>query len=280
MIFEAVCNFKGIQVVGFIHDLTLAEEDICANREHIEKRRIPEMTLDKVEETAPDIIFLCGYMKILKTNLLDKYLFLNIHGGILPKWRGLSCNSWSIVNGEEKIGYSIHRVREELDDGELYKVFSVTLNRNEKYGDARKRLKQKVCEELEDCFVQIIEGRLLPVAQDKRDIVYTTRFRKEDGKITDWDITTSKLMGLYRVLGYPYGSGIFITIKGEEYEVLEMGEGEVSPSIGSNGPVVFAYDDGSVLIKTLDTAVRVYQLRNSLDEVIIPGNILKIGARL
>lgn len=57
------------------------------------------------------MVFICSYSKIIKSELINKYLFVNIHAGILPKWRGFNANCWAIINGEHKVGYSLHRAR-------------------------------------------------------------------------------------------------------------------------------------------------------------------------
>ena len=170
-----------------------------------------------------------------------------------------------MINGENKVGYSLHRVRPKFDAGEIYKIIDVELEENETYQSARKRLQDKLCDQLEDIF--------------DNDVVYNCKLRQSDGDI-DWNNSTSYIMGLFRV--FNGGTGIRLFDKNfRPYEIINMTPAnEIANSIGVPGSIVNNYDNGAVLIKTKDTAVKVYELIDESGKRIKPAEIFKIGMRL
>ena len=96
MIFEQVMNFKEIEVVGMIIDNSLPSEEVFEIRQKLSDIGVKENFFEDIEKINPDLIFLCGYNKLLRTDLLDKFIFVNVHAGILPKWRGFNSNCWAI----------------------------------------------------------------------------------------------------------------------------------------------------------------------------------------
>lgn len=67
-----------------------------------------------------NVVLLISYPGIIKESQLEKFLFLNIHNSLLPKYRGLHAMVWALLNDEKIIGYSIHKVVNHLDAGEIY----------------------------------------------------------------------------------------------------------------------------------------------------------------
>lgn len=80
-----------------------------------------------------DLAVSLNYPKIIGQNIIDLFRIgiLNAHGGDLPRYRGNACQSWAIINGEDKIGLCIHKMKgDELDSGDiiLKKYFPITIN--------------------------------------------------------------------------------------------------------------------------------------------------------
>lgn len=277
---ETAARFSGIQVVGVIAEPAAAREETDRLVQFFSEYGVPEIGLEDIEAINPDMIFVCGYTKIICSDLLEQYLFVNIHAGILPKWRGTSANSWAIINGEEEIGYSFHRVTDVLDGGDIYYREIITLLENEKYGDARKRLLARMEEKLETILVNIISGIYKPVPQEGCSYVYCSKFRKTDGEIKSWDIPVSTLTGCYRILGQPYGTGMFLFYKGEKYEILDMEADALhEKAIGICGAVVLTKGD-CVWIKAADGAVKISKLKDAGGNILGAAQLLRIGNRL
>ena len=66
-----------------------------------------------------DVVFSVGYLKKIESEIIENYEIINLHPSLLPKYKGLMTHKRMLINNEIKYGYSIHRVTEYLDDGEI-----------------------------------------------------------------------------------------------------------------------------------------------------------------
>ncbi len=280
VICKTILNFKNISLQGVIVDTSIPFEDIQYTRSFFLENNIPNIELTDIEAIKPDMVFVCGYTKIIRSELLKKYLFINIHAGVLPKWRGFSANAWAIINDEKQVGYSFHRVTDEIDGGDIYHKIIIKLNEDEKYGDARNRLYYIVEQDLEHIFLKIIKKQIQPESQKNKNYVYCTKLQKADGEIFNWNQKSSVILGLYRVLGHPYGTGVYLFYRNKQYEIMEMKRDVLYEySIGICGAVTLV-KGRSAWIKTLDGAVIISQLRDENNQLFDASQILHIGYRL
>jgi len=72
-----------------------------------------------------DIVFSVGYLKKINSKIIENYEIINLHPSLLPKYKGLMTHKRMLINNEARYGYSIHKVTNYLDDGEI-------LNQNER----------------------------------------------------------------------------------------------------------------------------------------------------
>tara|TARA_A100001015_G_scaffold86698_1_gene96346 strand:- start:86 stop:616 length:531 start_codon:yes stop_codon:yes gene_type:complete len=66
-----------------------------------------------------DIIFSVGYMKVINNKLIDKHNIINLHPSILPKYKGLMTQKRMLINNEKEYGFTIHKVSNDLDSGDI-----------------------------------------------------------------------------------------------------------------------------------------------------------------
>ena len=274
---DLVSSFKNIKVEYYIKDESVNDNGLFEKfweQYGAEKACLEEEYLNNV-----DMIFVCGYTKIIRSNLLDKFVFVNIHAGNLPKWRGTSANSWAIINGDYHIAYTLHRVTDILDGGPVYRKFMYTLNDDEKYGDGRKRLENMLEESLESVFCDICSGRLKAEIQTGK-YTYCNSFRKDDGIIHDWNIETRKVIDLFRVFGAPYGSGLFFYHQEKRFEIIDISKDEEFVDYYCTpGAVVYSYN-GCVWIKTKDNVIKVIKIKDENGKIVRAADVFRIGNRL
>lgn len=280
---NAICEYllkmKAIKIVGVIADKSMSNEKLTMFRDFWKVNNIPEINLCEADVEKADFVLVNGYSRIIKSDLIQKYLFVNIHAGNLPKWRGTSANSWAILNGDNKIAYTLHKITSKLDDGPIYYKYEYDLPIDKKYGDGRKMLEALLLANFEDELIEICKGNKTGEIQNGR-YVYCSPFRKEDGYITTWNKKSIDFINLFRVFGTPYGSGLYLQCKNEWYEILDIcidecfAESNLVP-----GAVVYKYS-GNVWIKTADTAVKINRLKDTQGNMLNAVDIFKIGMRL
>lgn len=180
------------------------------------------------------------------------------------------------------MGYTVHRIRSGMDNGEIYRIIDIDVQDDVKFIDLRKNIIDKLCNQLENILIGIIDGSLQPVEQKENDIVYNCKLNPDDGIVWDWDKPSRYFIGLWQIFSYPpYGTGMKVLIHDKLYYVTKITqESEIAVSMGIHGAVVNMYEDGSVLIKTQDTAVRIYEFMDMEMKRMLPCKLLKIGQRL
>ena len=161
-----------MDLLGYILDKNLPEDKINNDKKIFRSYDLHEYNFADIDVVKPDLVLVPNYSRLIKTALIDRYIFVNIHGGILPKWRGFSSNLWALLNGEKKVGYTVHRIRSGMDNGEIYRIIDVDVQDDVKFIDLRKNIIDKLCNQLENILIGIIDGSLQPVEQKENDIVY------------------------------------------------------------------------------------------------------------
>ena len=78
-----------------------------------------QRTLQKKNFRNTDIIFSVGYMKVIEKSIIESFDVINLHPSILPKYKGLMTQKRMLINNEKNYGFTIHKVSNELDDGEI-----------------------------------------------------------------------------------------------------------------------------------------------------------------
>ena len=94
-------------------------------KELIKSNKLEINIYEKVSNLKPkflgdcEIIFSVGYLKKINSEIIENYEVINLHPSLLPKYKGLMTHKRMLINKEVKYGYSIHKVTEYLDDGEI-----------------------------------------------------------------------------------------------------------------------------------------------------------------
>lgn len=277
VIIESIARHPDIELVGSIVSVAPTQEQ-NELKSFYESINCPIVDFGDLKQLGVDFLLVINCPKILDVSLLEGVNALNLHGGILPKYRGFSSNAWAVINGEKEVGYSLHKLDEHMDSGDIYKIYKQPIGDDEHYGEVRQRLEQMVCDELPHTLMLIKNNMLVPSSQDGHRSCYVTKLRKEDG-ILDWNNETEYIFGIYRTMARPYGTGVFFSHKDRLYEIVKMKKLQgVDKYLCITGAVV-AQKGNAILVKTKDTVVQIDEIKLE-DEFIIPSEHFKIGTRL
>jgi len=171
--------------------------------------------IERIKEMAPDIIFSFYYRKIVSKKILDipRQGALNLHGSLLPRYRGRSPINWVLVNGETETGITLHYMTPRPDDGDIVAQAAIPIADE----DTALMLFEKAVEvsrELLDEVLPLIEqGKAGRTPQDHSLATYFGGRSPADGKI-DWSKPAREINNLIRAVTHPY-PGAF-TFKGDE----------------------------------------------------------------
>ena len=101
-----------------------------------------EKEFNTFQKLSPDIVIVVAYGQIIPKKFLTKtkFGFINIHGSLLPRWRGAAPIQRAIMNGDKEIGISIMKIEEKLDSGPVLISKELELDQNKTYGEIEEQL--------------------------------------------------------------------------------------------------------------------------------------------
>ncbi len=154
-----------------------------------------------LETLKPDVVIVVAYGKILPKDFLEfaKYGCINIHGSILPEYRGAAPIQWSVLDGKEFAGVTSMQMNEGLDTGDILLVEKTKIEENETSGDLYERLTVLGADVLLKTLEAIKNNSLNPQKQDDSKSSYAKMLDKSLSKI-DWNLKAfevhNKIRGL------------------------------------------------------------------------------------
>lgn len=212
-----------------------------------------ETEVERLKALNPDLIVVVAYGKLLPKSVLDipKYGCVNVHGSILPKWRGAAPIQWTVLSGDEYGGVTTMYMNEGLDTGDIIFKKEVKVGENETSGELFERLCVDGAELLSETIKAIEAGTAPRIPQDDNDATYASMLSKEISEI-DWNKTANDVHNKVRGLS-PWPSAQS-KLFGKRIKILET---RVSDKFGEAGrvisvnPLTIACGEGSVEILRL-----------------------------
>ena len=187
-----------------------------------------------IKKLEADLAIVVAYGQIIPKNFLNltKKGFINIHGSILPKWRGAAPIQRSIMSLDSETGISIMKIVEELDSGPISNVYKIKLKKNENAQEISEKLSLLAADKILDNIDEILDNRANFSEQDHTNATYAKKIKKTDGMI-NWNDEANKIIG--KINGLFPSPGAFFIFKGERYKILKA---EIGNSLGKIGEVI------------------------------------------
>ena len=187
-----------------------------------------------LKELNPDIVIVVAYGQIIPREFIElcKLGFINIHGSILPKWRGAAPIQRSIMNLDSKTGISIMKITEKLDSGPVCGIYKININSNDNAHEISKKLSILASEKIIIEINNILEGRAKFIDQNHELATYAAKLDKSEGLI-NWKEDAKKILG--KVNGLFSIPGAFFIYKDERYKILKA---EIVKKHGKVGEVL------------------------------------------
>ena len=134
-----------------------------------------------------DIGVVVAYGRILPQRVLDapKRGCVNVHGSILPAWRGAAPIQWSVVAGDKETGVTLMQMDAGMDTGDMLSVMTTPIAENETYAELADRLSALGADILTRDLLKVVAGELAPTVQDHDAATHARMLKKTDGEI-DW----------------------------------------------------------------------------------------------
>ncbi|MBJ7595452.1 MAG: methionyl-tRNA formyltransferase [Candidatus Dormibacteraeota bacterium] len=202
-----------------------------------ERIRAPE-SVAEVLSLLPDALVVAAYGQIIPAALLDGPVHggVNVHGSLLPRWRGASPVAAAILGGDMRTGVSIMRMDTGLDTGPVYAASETEIGVDETAPSLTSKLAAAGARLLIEVLSSLEDGSMAAVAQDEAQATYAPRLRREDGTIEWTSIGAVDLDRRVRAL-QPW-PGVTAPLGGQPVRLLEGAPAGSRPATAPPGEVL------------------------------------------
>lgn len=234
-----------------------AEAEVMGIPVHQPTKLKNDALLPLLEQYNPDVIAVVAYGRILPKYILDfpKYGCINVHGSLLPKYRGAAPIQWSVLNGDEKTGVCTMRMDEGLDTGDVIERYETPIADDETSEEVFDRLSIIGADALCSTLKLLEEGNATYTPQNHDEATYARMISREDGEIL-WNKTSKEILNVIRgCFSWPIAYTMFNDAKIKVYKAVP-GEKTNAPagkvlSIDAKGMQVACGDGLSVFVTEL-----------------------------
>lgn len=164
-----------------------------------------------LKEINPDLILTLAYGQIVSQEILDipRFGCLNLHGSLLPKYRGASPIQSSLINNEKVTGVTLMRMIKEMDAGEMYAKKIVKIDEDDNSSSLFNKIQVACFELVKESLLKVINGELTGEKQNENEVTFCGMIKKEDEKL-DLIKTKEELIGWIKGLSYEPGAYLFL----------------------------------------------------------------------
>lgn len=207
----------------------------------------------KIKKMNPDFIFSFYYRDMVGKDILGIPAkgCINLHGSLLPKYRGRCPLNWAVINGEKETGVTLHYMTEKPDNGDILAQEKFAIGTNDTAKDVHMNATRAAAKLLKAALPKLRKGTLKAVKQDEKKATYFGGRKPEDGAI-DWGKTASEVHNLVRAVTRPY-PGAFSFLGEKKYIFWDVSEARGAAkafpgTVLSVNPLTIACGKGAVTV--------------------------------
>ena len=229
----------------------------------------------------PDLIVVAGFSFILPKEILDIPLkgTINLHGSLLPAYRGPQPLEWQIINGEKNAGVTVHFIDEKIDSGDILMQAEIPILETDTLKTMALKLSRKGCKLLEDTLARFKRGPVQGIPQNHHLSSYYGKITTTDRKI-DWTSGRMAIFNLVRGLS-PNAPAFsdFENVRCHIFRVLPVtskpsgAPGQIICRKSVSHPMIVSTSDGNVAVfeYTLSGCNGRKLFQEAANDILIPG---------
>ncbi|WP_417001874.1 methionyl-tRNA formyltransferase [Agathobaculum sp.] len=258
-----------VKTLALEHDIPVFQPNTLKNED--EQARLREL--------APEVIIVVAYGKLLPKAVLDipPHGCINVHGSLLPRWRGAAPIQWAVIAGDEMAGVTTMQMAEGLDTGDMLLTYETKVGEKETAGELFDRLAQSGAELLIQTLVKLDE--ITPRPQDDAQSCYAHMLDKQMAVI-DWSKSAHEIDCLIRGLN-PWPIAL-TTLSGERLKVFAA---EKAAGNGEPGTVLEADPKKGLTVACGEGALKLTEIqlvggkRMKVNDF-LRGHAIEVGTKL
>lgn len=220
-----------------------------------------------IKELNPDMIITCAYGQILCEEILNipKLGCFNLHGSLLPKYRGGAPIHYALLNGDEKTGITLMYMDKGMDSGDMIAKEEIIIEENDNIESLTNKLSIIASKMIIKYLPSLIDGTNNREKQDSSKVTFSPIITREDEHL-DFNVTAKEIFNRYRMLSpNPLPN---IKIDGIEYKIAECkivdASGKVSTVVNKdkNSFTIMAKDKGIMVSKIKPIGKNIMNVRD------------------
>lgn len=247
-----------------------------------EKVKEPEF-VEQLRSYEPDLIAVTAFGQILSEPILEmpKYGCINVHGSLLPKYRGAAPMQWSIIDGEKVTGITTMYMAKGLDSGDMLLKAEVEITDEDTFATIHDKMAVTGANLLLDTLDQLEAGTLERIPQDHDAATYAPMITKETGHI-DWSKNRQDIINLIRGLNPVPAS--YTIYEEEVLKIFGAVISDVQADDAANGEIVAVVKKGFV-VKCGDGCLLITEVqarggKRMMTDAYLRGHAMKEGILL
>ena len=244
--------------------------------------------INKIKELNPDVICVVAYGKILPKEILEipEYGCVNVHGSLLPKYRGAAPIQWAVLNGDKTTGITTMYMNEGMDTGDMILKKEVEIKEDETTGELWNKLAYEGGKLLVETLKQI-EQKTAPRIPQTGEFTIAPMLDKKMAKINWEEKTANQIKNLVRGLNPIMGAYTMLENKKIKFWKVENISQNELKTIDTNakkpGTILLADSKIGLYIQTIDGAIKVLEIQGENSKRMniqdfLRGNKLQQGA--
>lgn len=258
-----------VKTLALEHDIPVFQPNTLKNED--EQARLREL--------APEVIIVVAYGKLLPKAVLDipPHGCINVHGSLLPRWRGAAPIQWAVIAGDEMAGVTTMQMAEGLDTGDMLLTYETKVGEKETAGELFDRLAQSGAELLIQTLVKLDE--ITPRPQDDAQSCYAHMLDKQMAVI-DWSKSAHEIDCLIRGLN-PWPIALTM-LSGERLKVFAA---EKAAGRGEPGTVLEADPKKGLTVACGEGALKLIEIqlvggKRMKATDFLRGHAIEVGTKL
>lgn len=215
-------------------------------------------SVDEIISYQPDLIITCAYGQFIPKKLLEypRYGCINVHGSLLPKYRGGAPIHHAIINGEEKTGITIMYMSLAMDAGDIINQEEIRIEESDNLDSLYNKLAILGGELLVKTIPLIVANKVNRIIQNENEVTYGYNITKEEEKIN----FNNKMINVYnQVRGLNSNPGAYTIFAGKIMKVYNTVM--VKEASDKNIGEIVRIDKDGIVVKVLDGLIKITDLK-------------------
>lgn len=212
--------------------------------------------IEKYKALKPDVTVVVAFGQILPKDILEapKYGAINVHGSLLPNYRGAAPIQWAVINGDKVTGVTTMYMDEGLDTGDMILKKELEIGEEETAGELYDRMALLGAEALSETL-KLVENGEAKREKQPEEYTYAPMLTKETGRI-DWNRRAEEISSLVR--GVNPWPGAYTELNGKKFKISKVAKVE---GYGTPGSIISASSKEGLIIATTDGAIELIEIQ-------------------